>query len=290
MTFSKAPSFQFYPSDWLADEHIQAMSLAEEGCYIRLLCYCWREGSIPAELTPNQHLCKGASASVMRAVLQRFVPHPDDKTRLVHKRLDAERVKQEAWQKKCVKGGQRSAKSSKHHKARGLGGKFGTELTPNRNPVSGSVASPKHNRTGLTELTPNSSSSTSSSTSKNGGRSYIKNGNRTEADHHQFLDNTFQNFAVQEYAKSTKTELPLPFDAYAVIVSTVVDSPTSRTVWKDVLDVLTCEGLLLRPSGPGIAVDRYKKEMLRVAEGKRIVPAERLPTVAEMLKRKANNG
>jgi len=45
----KAPAFQFYAADWLADEAVSVMSLEEEGAYIRALCYCWREGSIPAD-------------------------------------------------------------------------------------------------------------------------------------------------------------------------------------------------------------------------------------------------
>jgi hypothetical protein len=47
----KAPAFQFYAADWLADEAASVMSLEEEGAYIRDLCYCWREGSIPAGST-----------------------------------------------------------------------------------------------------------------------------------------------------------------------------------------------------------------------------------------------
>ena len=44
------------------------MSLEEEGCYIRLLAYCWREGSIPSDLDKLSRLCKGASTTAVRVV------------------------------------------------------------------------------------------------------------------------------------------------------------------------------------------------------------------------------
>ena len=43
----KSPAFQFYPKDWLADPNVRAMTHAERGIYIDLLCSCWTEGSIP---------------------------------------------------------------------------------------------------------------------------------------------------------------------------------------------------------------------------------------------------
>jgi len=45
----KSPSFQFYPRDWLGSQRVQMMTLEEEGVYIRLLCFCWTHGSIPAD-------------------------------------------------------------------------------------------------------------------------------------------------------------------------------------------------------------------------------------------------
>ena len=41
----KAPAFQFYPKDFLADANVMAMNMEERGCHITLLCACWNERS-----------------------------------------------------------------------------------------------------------------------------------------------------------------------------------------------------------------------------------------------------
>jgi|GEM_PF-6974428 len=90
----KSPAFQFYAADYLADEAVQLMSLEEEGAYIRLIAFCWREGSIPADPKLLSRLCKGASADVIEQVTQVFEPDPDMPGRLIHPRLEKEREKQ----------------------------------------------------------------------------------------------------------------------------------------------------------------------------------------------------
>lgn len=37
----RAPSFQFYPLDWLGDGAVQAMSFDQQGRYLRGLCMSW---------------------------------------------------------------------------------------------------------------------------------------------------------------------------------------------------------------------------------------------------------
>jgi len=44
------PFFKFYPADWLAAAEISTMTLEQQGAYIRLLCYNWREGSLPNDV------------------------------------------------------------------------------------------------------------------------------------------------------------------------------------------------------------------------------------------------
>ena len=41
--------FFFYPADWLTDERVRLMTFEERGLYLELLCYQWREGSLPSE-------------------------------------------------------------------------------------------------------------------------------------------------------------------------------------------------------------------------------------------------
>lgn len=106
----KAPAFQWYAADYLADEHVQMMTLEEEGIYIRLLSYCWREGSIPADPESAAKLVgKGASTTLTRVVQARFNQDPTNASRMVHPRLEVEREKQRNWHDKSAEGGKISA-------------------------------------------------------------------------------------------------------------------------------------------------------------------------------------
>jgi len=109
-----APAFQFYAAEYLADEKVQLMSLEEEGCYIRLMAYCWREGSIPSDPEMMTRLCKGITPS--SAVQVRFDYPCEDTTRLMHPRLEIERQKIAEYRKNSAKGGKRSAHKRKHKK------------------------------------------------------------------------------------------------------------------------------------------------------------------------------
>jgi uncharacterized protein YdaU (DUF1376 family) len=105
----KAPAFQFYPADYLTDEKVAIMTLEQEGVYLRLMCYCWREGSIPSDPEVLSRLCKGAPTTVLGLVVSCFKQHPTEPSRLIHMRLEAERVKQEAWRQKSAEGGKKSS-------------------------------------------------------------------------------------------------------------------------------------------------------------------------------------
>jgi len=105
----KAPAFQFYAADHLADERVMLMSLEEEGAYLRLLCLCWREGSIPADAERLGILCKGASTTVVAALMECFKPHPENPDRLIHPRLEEQRAAQREWREKSAEGGRKSA-------------------------------------------------------------------------------------------------------------------------------------------------------------------------------------
>lgn len=110
---ANSPAFQFYAAEYLADENVQLMSLEEEGCYIRLMAFCWREGSIPSDLEKLSRLCKGASTTVLGVVAQCFEVSPSSSSRLVHKRLEAERKKQAEWREKSSMGGKKGAETKR---------------------------------------------------------------------------------------------------------------------------------------------------------------------------------
>lgn len=108
----KAPAFQFYPSDFLADERVALMSNREVGCYIKLMCYCWREGSIPDCIQKIARLC-GETEQDMTAIWEDikgcFKSNGND--RLIHPRLERERTKQENYRKKKSRAGYLGANS-----------------------------------------------------------------------------------------------------------------------------------------------------------------------------------
>jgi uncharacterized protein YdaU (DUF1376 family) len=105
------------------------MSLEEEGCYIRLMAFCWREGSIPADLDKLSRLCKGASTTVLRVVVDCFMPTPNDPTRLLHKRHEAEREKQREWREKSSEGGKKSAEKRAEKRAENPENKDTSKIT-----------------------------------------------------------------------------------------------------------------------------------------------------------------
>src|SRR5690348_10056103 len=49
MNEKPSPAFQFYPSDFLGDPAVMAMTLEERGAYITLLCVAWMNHGIPAD-------------------------------------------------------------------------------------------------------------------------------------------------------------------------------------------------------------------------------------------------
>lgn len=114
-----SPAFQFYPSDFLADENQMLMELAEVGAYIRLICVCWKEGSIPTDMRKLAKLVGTAPKEMERvwpAVAPCFDPHPVIADRLVHPRLERERRKQAAHKQKMSEAGRRGADARKAKK------------------------------------------------------------------------------------------------------------------------------------------------------------------------------
>jgi len=151
----KSPAFQFYTSDWLGSERVALMTLAEEGAYIRLLCYCWNNGSIPNDDIKLQFLLgKGASATLVNNVKKLFEINPKNEKKLIHFRLEIERKKQKKWSEKSKKGGIKSAELRKKNgkmvinknKNNDLNGsttlatKGEPPLQPNGNTISSSIS------------------------------------------------------------------------------------------------------------------------------------------------------
>jgi hypothetical protein len=110
----KSPAFQFYPADFLADENVVLMTNRELGCYIKLMCYCWREGSIPSDVNKIARLCGedgSAMADLWIAISSCFEVAINDPSRLVHPRLVTEQQKQSEHKKERSESGKKGAEA-----------------------------------------------------------------------------------------------------------------------------------------------------------------------------------
>ena len=106
---NKAPAFQFYPGDFLSDENIALMDNQEVGCYIKLICFCWLQKSIPREVDKIAKLC-GESENEMNTMWESIRPcFKVKKDRLVHPRLERERKKQKKYSENRKKAGKKGS-------------------------------------------------------------------------------------------------------------------------------------------------------------------------------------
>lgn len=109
MAPERAPAFQFYPKEFLADGNVGGMSLQERGAYITLLCFCWNDGSIPTDPARLATMCSTtakAFAACWPAVRACF---REQNGRFIHPRLERERAKQDEHRERRSDRGVRGA-------------------------------------------------------------------------------------------------------------------------------------------------------------------------------------
>jgi uncharacterized protein YdaU (DUF1376 family) len=104
---TKRPWFPFYAADWLSDARVTALTLPEQGAYIRLLAIQWREGFIPSCRRAIARLVGYGAVEMIASmdedlysvenVLELFEPDPSDPEKLRNRRL--EEVREEADKK-----------------------------------------------------------------------------------------------------------------------------------------------------------------------------------------------
>jgi uncharacterized protein YdaU (DUF1376 family) len=136
----KSPAFQFYPQDYLADPNVAEMTLEEQGAYIRLICYAWIAGSIPADPERCARLVgNGCSISVATNVQRAFNEPSTDPQRLLHKRVEKERQKQAIRREQTSSAGRKSAaKRTVSRELTTRSNKRSTNVQRNVNPSSSS--------------------------------------------------------------------------------------------------------------------------------------------------------
>lgn len=112
MRVNKSPAFQFYPSDWLSSPKVTMMTPAQEGAYIRLLCFDWDNNGIPDDDAAMAQLSRlGTEWENSQKILRScFGPHPHRVGFLTNRRLQKERLKQKEFRKERSKSGLRGAK------------------------------------------------------------------------------------------------------------------------------------------------------------------------------------
>jgi hypothetical protein len=109
---TKAPAFQFYAAEFLSDENVVLMTNQEVGCYIKLMAYCWREGSIPADVAKIGRLCGELDMPTLwPSISCCFDAQEGNTARLVHPRLEKERNKQGEFKEKRSVAGSAGASS-----------------------------------------------------------------------------------------------------------------------------------------------------------------------------------
>ena len=87
---NKSPAFQMYPADYLSDVNTVVMTAKQDGHYMRLLFFCWLEGSIPSEQAEIWKLLKGGSSvddETLEPIIKCFQVDGES-GRLIHSRLD----------------------------------------------------------------------------------------------------------------------------------------------------------------------------------------------------------
>jgi uncharacterized protein YdaU (DUF1376 family) len=87
---SKLPWFKFFPVDWIALVASEQLSVAAEGCYIRLVSHCWVNGSIPRDRATLARIC-GIDSPDLDQVIAMFMPLGSDTSRLYSPAVEAER-------------------------------------------------------------------------------------------------------------------------------------------------------------------------------------------------------
>jgi|GEM_PF-2433194 len=94
----KAPAFQFYADDFVADT--VGFTAEEVGAYVRMMCWQWKQGAIPSDLD-RLAIVAGVLPARMRVIWKtlegKYEPHPTLSDAFVQPRL--ERVRAEAAQR-----------------------------------------------------------------------------------------------------------------------------------------------------------------------------------------------
>lgn len=105
------PSMPFYPTDFLSDAPVMAMTLEERGAYITLLCVAWTEEGLPADPPRLARLC-GVTPRRFKSLWHTVGPcfESDGNGRLYSPRMEEVREQQLQRSAAMRKAGRKGAK------------------------------------------------------------------------------------------------------------------------------------------------------------------------------------
>lgn len=105
----KAPSFQFYPADYLTDFRLAGFTLAQHGAYFLLLSYDWLNDGLPDCTKSLSRLLRAEVSADIEDVLALFSPHPTKQNTITNSRLQSERENQRLYKEAQSANGKASA-------------------------------------------------------------------------------------------------------------------------------------------------------------------------------------
>lgn len=111
MPLYKPPSFQFYPTDFIAAT--SDLTPEEVGAYWRLLCRQWDEGGIPSDMDAIARITGVAPKRVglvWKIIGRFFEPSPEAFGELVQPRMERVRADALAFQQRQVENGKRGGR------------------------------------------------------------------------------------------------------------------------------------------------------------------------------------
>ena len=129
-SLNKPPAFQFYADDFIGGT--VDLTALETGAYIRLLCFQWGHGRIPAT---TEGINRVAGCEVSEAVLSKF---KDGK----NARLEQERRKQAEYRKKQAEYGKKGGRPTKGELKGSLSIEKGSQTSPSPSPSPSPIPIP----------------------------------------------------------------------------------------------------------------------------------------------------
>lgn len=109
MAKEKSPAFQFYPREFLADGNVSGMALDELGAYIKLICVCWNDGSVPMQTARLANMVGVPEKTFLKLWPAVRACFTEQDGRYVHLRLERERDKQSSHRQRRSDAGSKGA-------------------------------------------------------------------------------------------------------------------------------------------------------------------------------------